>query len=69
MNQIFGMIKKQPKKIIDESNWLKGKVEQFEEMTEQCDDAEVLYELGKEENDEELIDRIYRSRLDSLKNK
>ena len=42
-------------KIIDESNWLKGKVDQFEKMVEQVEDAEVLYELGKEEDDEELF--------------
>ena len=30
-------------KVIDESNWLKNKVDQFEAMAENMDDAEVMY--------------------------
>ena len=40
--------------VIDESNWLKEKVEQFEAMDVKYNDAEVMYELVKEENDQEL---------------
>ncbi len=42
-------------KVIDESNWLKSKVDQFDSMAEAMEDAEVMYELVKEENDEELL--------------
>lgn len=45
-------------KVIDESNWLKNKVDQFEALTSQMDDAEVLYELVKEENDQELLNEL-----------
>ena len=42
-------------KVIDESNWLKEKVEQFETINSQYEDAEILYELGKEDDDEEVL--------------
>lgn len=42
-------------KVIDESNWLKSKVDQFDSMAEAMEEAEVMYELVKEENDEELL--------------
>src|SRR5699024_3010036 len=45
-------------KVIDESNWLKGKVDQFEKINGQFEDAEVLYEMGKEENDGELMEEF-----------
>lgn len=42
-------------KVIDESNWLKSKVDNFQSMADEMDDANVMYELVKEENDEELL--------------
>jgi len=45
-------------KVIDESNWLKGKVEHFEAMENQKEDVEALYELAKEEDEEDLITEI-----------
>lgn len=45
-------------KVIDESNWLKGKVDQFESLADQMDDAEVMYELVKEENDADLLTEL-----------
>src|SRR5699024_1648743 len=36
--------------VIDESNWLKEKVEQFEAMDVKYNDEEVMYELIKKEN-------------------
>lgn len=45
-------------KVIDESNWLKGKVDQFETMVSQKEDVEALYELAKEEDEAELITEI-----------
>lgn len=44
--------------VIDESNWLKGKVDQFEAMAEKMEDVEALHELAKEEDPEELIGEI-----------
>lgn len=42
-------------KVIDEANWLKNKVNNFEAVANRMDDAEVLYEMVKEENDAELL--------------
>ena len=53
-------------KVIDESNWLKNKVDQFEAMSENVDDAEVMYELVKEENDQEMLSELSDS-IRSLK--
>src|SRR5690625_4002119 len=53
-------------KVIDESNWLKNKVDQFEAMAENMDDAEVMYELVKEENDQEMLSELSDS-IRSLK--
>src|SRR5690625_3255740 len=41
-------------KVIDESNRLKNYVETFEEMEERLENTFVLYDLVKEENDEDL---------------
>lgn len=51
--------------VIDESNWLKGKVDQFEAMAEKMEDVEALHELAKEEDPEELIGEI-TSELEEL---
>ena len=45
-------------KVIDESNWIKGKVDQFEALENKKADAEVLYELVKEENDPDLMSEL-----------
>jgi len=44
--------------VIDEVNGLKSTVNEFEEISEQADDAELLYELIKEENEEDLLDEL-----------
>lgn len=54
-------------KVIDETNWLKDKVENFETMAEQMDDAEVMHELIKEEADEEMIGELADSVQDLKK--
>src|SRR5699024_7728965 len=41
--------------VIEEVNWLKGKVNQYEEIESQQEDIETMYELAKEESEEELI--------------
>src|SRR5699024_5789560 len=53
-------------KVIDEMNWLKGKVNQFSEMESQLEDAEAMYELAKEEDEEELLDEMMEE-VSSLK--
>lgn len=45
-------------KVINETNWLKGKVDAFEEMETKSEDAEVMYEMVKEENDAELLNEL-----------
>ncbi len=45
-------------KVIDETNWLKGKVDQFEALTTQKEDVEALHELAKEEDAEELLEEM-----------
>lgn len=55
-------------KVIDESNWLKSKVDQFEALAESFADAEVMYELVKEENDQELLQELLDAVL-ALKDK
>ncbi len=42
-------------KVINETNYLKAQVNTFEEMMEQIDDADVLYELIGEDNDPDLV--------------
>jgi len=54
-------------KVIDETNWLKDKVENFETMAEQMDDAELMHELIKEEADEEMIGELADSVQDLKK--
>lgn len=44
--------------VIDESNFLKGKVEQFENLQSKTEDALVLYEMVKEEAEAELLDEL-----------
>ena len=44
--------------IIDDANWLKNKVESFETIETKTDDAELLYEMAKEEDDAELIEEL-----------
>src|SRR5699024_8815128 len=41
--------------VIEEVNWLKGKVNKYEEIESQQEDIETMYELAKEESEEELI--------------
>src|SRR5690625_1559447 len=43
---------------IDESNWLKQKVEQFEEMSSRLDDTEAMHELVIEEADDDLAEEL-----------
>src|SRR5690625_4028050 len=45
-------------KVINDSNWLKGKVDAFEEMVTQTEDAEVMHEMVKEENDADLLEEL-----------
>lgn len=45
-------------KIIDEVNWLKDKVDTFEKITSSLDDIEILYEMTKEDNDDDLITEL-----------
>lgn len=45
-------------KVINESNWLKGKVDAFEEMNTKTEDAEIMHEMVKEENDPELLEEL-----------
>jgi len=45
-------------KVINESNWLKGKVDGFEELEAKTEDAEVMYEMVKEENDADLFEEL-----------
>src|SRR5699024_12093069 len=45
-------------KVINETNWLKGKVESFEALVEKTEDADVMLEMVKEENDEELFEEL-----------
>lgn len=54
-------------KIIDESNWLKNKVETFEIIETKSDDAEVLYEMAREEDDIELVQEL-KNELKELTN-
>lgn len=54
-------------KVIDDVNWLKGKVNQFHEMDEKLEDVETMYELTKEDNDPELVDEMVNS-VTTLKN-
>lgn len=44
--------------IIDETNWLKDKVESFELIETKLADLEVLYEMIKEVEDEELVSEL-----------
>lgn len=45
-------------KIIDEVNWLKDKVDTFEKITSSLDDIEILYEMTKEDDDDDLITEL-----------
>jgi len=45
-------------KVIDESNRLKGFVETFEQTEERLENAYVLHDLVKEENDEDLLEEL-----------
>lgn len=45
-------------KVIDETNFLKGKVEQFESLQNRTEDAVVLYEMVKEEEEADLLDEL-----------
>jgi len=51
-------------KVIDESNLLKSQVEAFEILEEKVADVEVLYEMIKEEADEELIKELEMELVD-----
>lgn len=53
-------------KVIDEANWLKNKVNNFESVLSQAEDLEVMYEMVKEENDPDLVAEL-NSDLKSLK--
>src|SRR5699024_822653 len=54
--------------VIDESNWLKNKVESFESIEHKLSDAEVLYEMLKEDEDEELVNEL-QEEIKDLQNK
>lgn len=45
-------------KVIDEVNFLKGKVEQFESLENNVSDTIVMYEMVKEENDEDMLGEL-----------
>lgn len=45
-------------KVIDETNWLKNKVNNFEAVANQMDDAEILYEMVKEDDDPEVLEEL-----------
>lgn len=45
---------RQAQKVIDETNAIKSSIESFEKMEERFENLEVLYELVKEENDQDL---------------
>lgn len=53
-------------KVITEANGLKSYVSDFTELEERLDNAEVSYELVKEENDQELFEDL-QSELTALK--
>jgi peptide chain release factor 2 len=52
--------------VINEANGLKSYVNDFQELEEKLENAEVSYELVKEENDEELFDDL-QSEITALK--
>src|SRR5690625_6636557 len=54
--------------IINELNEVKEKVTSFETMVDEIDDAEVMYELVKEENDADLLSDL-QSSVKKLENK
>src|SRR5690625_5032639 len=54
-------------KIINESNWLKGKVDAFEELNTKTEDAEVMHEMDKEENDPDLLEELTNEIMDLAK--
>lgn len=49
---------KEAQKVIDETNAIKSSVESFEKMDERLENLEVLYELVKEENDQDLYSEL-----------
>lgn len=55
-------------KVIDEANWLKNKVNNFEAVSTHVEDAEVMYEMVMEENDEELLNELH-SEMNALAKK
>lgn len=55
-------------KVINESNWLKGKVDAFEEMVTKTEDAEVMHEMVKEENDADLLEELTNDVVNLSKN-
>src|SRR5690625_915319 len=51
--------------VINETNHLKGTVQSFEKMAERIENAEVLYELVKEEEDPDLATEL-NDEMDAL---
>lgn len=49
---------KEAQKVIDETNAIKSSIESFEKMEERLENLEVLYELVKEENDQDLYSEL-----------
>ena len=49
---------KEAQKVIDETNAIKSSIESFEKMEKRFDNVEVLYELVKEENDQDLYSEL-----------
>jgi len=49
---------KEAQKVIDETNAIKSSIESFEKMENRFDNVEVLYELVKEENDQDLYSEL-----------
>src|SRR5690625_131495 len=58
---------KEAQKVIEQTNTNKRSIETFEEMDERLDNLEVLYELIKEENDQDLYDEL-EEEVSSLQN-
>src|SRR5690625_2157592 len=49
---------KEAQKVIDETNAIKSSIESFEKMENRFENVEVLYELVKEENDQDLYSEL-----------
>lgn len=59
--------REEAQKVIDESNWLKRRVNNFEKIANQLDDLLTMHELIQEEDDEELVEELI-SDISELRN-